>query len=514
MEAPQLRLEPNQDDEPIKKKETTINEHLKNTITDELVIGLCGPIGTDINYVGKCLREILEDSFGYIVVDIKLSDFIKNGEINLPSSSSYEYYETLIEKGNELRREYKNDILAKYTIHKITKDRQKRSPDDDELVKSKRVCYIVNSIKNFEEYKLLKLVYQNIFYFIGVFSPLEIRRKNLKDKGLSNPDIEKLVEIDSEQYFSYGQKVTKTFTSSDYFLRIEESHDQLIKIKIERFLDLIFGTNVITPNTHETAMYLASSSSANSACLSRQVGASITNKKGDVISVGWNDVPKYGGNLYSSSDDLATDHRCMNKKGGKCFNDEEKDFLTDVIVEELITSGLITIEKKQELYKKLRDDSRIKDLIEFSRAVHAEMHAIINASQKTGTEMIGGKLYCTTYPCHNCARHIVASGIIEIYYIEPYKKSLALKLHDDSITENEKESNRVKILMYDGVSPSRYIDLFKMSNDDLRKSGGNKSLKKKKEASPRKSISLDAIPFLEQKATQELIKLGKFVDII
>nr|WP_281638494.1 anti-phage dCTP deaminase [Flavobacterium marginilacus] len=429
------------------------------------------------------------------------------------SAKSFNYYNSLINKGNELREIHGNDILAKLTIHQITKNRQHKSKSPEDLVKSKRVCYIVNSIKNHDEYKLLKMVYQNIFYFIGVFSPLDIRRKNLKDKGIKNPDIEKLVEIDSEQNFPHGQKVTKTFTTAGYFLRIEDSHEQLIKSKIERFLDLIFGTNIITPNYYETAMYLASSSSANSACLSRQVGASITNKKGDVISVGWNDVPKFGGNLYNSSDDFSNDHRCVNKKGGKCFNDEEKDFLTEVIVEELIESKLISNEKKADLFKQLRD-SRIKDLIEFSRAVHAEMHAIINASQKTGSEMIGGKLFCTTYPCHNCARHIVASGITEIYYIEPYKKSLALKLHDDSITENENEKDRVKILMYDGVSPTRYIDLFKMFDGDVRKKDNNKILIKKKNASPRKSISLDAIPYLEKKATKELKNISTFEDLI
>uniref|UniRef100_UPI004049E266 anti-phage dCTP deaminase n=2 Tax=Flavobacterium sp. TaxID=239 RepID=UPI004049E266 len=511
--AKQLRIE-NTNEVIDLKDHPNLKDHLKDTITDELIVGLCGPIGTDINYISKCLKEILEDSFGYTCVEIKLSDFIKKKYNTDQSDKTYDYYDELISNGNDLRKLHGNDILAKLAIHQITKVRQKASLTPDDLVKSKRFCYIVNSIKNHDEYKILKLVYQNIFYFIGVFSPLDIRRKNLKDKGISNPDIEKLFEIDSDQNFSHGQKVTKTFPSSDYFLRVENSHEQLIKIKIERFLDLIFGTNIITPNYHETAMYLASSSSANSACLSRQVGASITNKKGDVISVGWNDVPKFGGNLYNSSDDLSNDHRCINKKGGKCFNDEEKDFLTNIIVEELISSKIVESEKKVDLYNKLRDDSRIKDLIEFSRAVHAEMHAIINATQKSGSEIIGGRLYCTTYPCHNCARHIVASGITEVYYIEPYKKSLALKLHDDAITENENEKNRVKILMYDGVSPNRYIDLFKMSDSDSRKKNGNKLLKKKKDASPRKSISLDAIPYLEQKATAELKKRGNLDNIM
>lgn len=504
-EAKQLRIEDGHDESLDIKKPLGFKEHLESTITEELIIGLCGPIGTDINFISNNLKQILEDSFGYQFIIIKLSDFIIRKYGITSKTKNFDYYNDLISKGNDFRNTFDNDILAKLVIHEITKDRQKKSKTPLELVQKKRVCYIINSIKNPDEYRLLKLVYQNIFYFIGVFSPLEVRRKNLKDKGISNSDIESLIEIDSDQDDSFGQKVTKTFTSSDYFLRVEDSHEQLVKSKIERFLDLIFGTNVITPNYHETAMYLASSSSANSACLSRQVGASITNSKGDVISVGWNDVPKYGGNLYNSSDDLADDHRCINKKGGKCFNDEEKDFLTKVIVDELISKKFISHTYEKSLYNFLRDDSRIKDLIEFSRAVHAEMHAIINASQKSGTEMIGGRLYCTTYPCHNCARHIVASGITEIYYIEPYKKSLALKLHDDSLTENEKEMNRVKILMYDGVSPNRYMDLFKMSEIDKRKIKGNKILNKRKETSPKKSLSLDAIPYLEKKATEELI---------
>ena len=154
-------------------------------------------------------------------------------------------------------------------------------------------------------------------------------------------------------------------------------------------------------------------------------------------------MPKYGGNLYTENDVDSSDHRCINKSGGKCFNDEEKNELTQLIINQLIDKKIIDKGKIDEANKVL-GDSRIRDLIEFSRAVHAEMHAIINATQKSGSEIIGGKLFCTTYPCHNCARHIVASGIKEVYFIEPYKKSLALKLHSDSITERFNTENRVK----------------------------------------------------------------------
>ena len=36
-------------------------------------------------------------------------------------------------------------------------------------------------------------------------------------------------------------------------------------------------------------------------------------------------------------------------------------------------------------------------------------------------------MYMTTFPCHNCAKHIIASGIINVYYIEPYAESEILE---------------------------------------------------------------------------------------
>lgn len=500
----QLRID---DTDKKPKVSDTIGEHLDNTVTEELVIGLCGPIGTDIKFVSKKLKEIIEDTFDYKCIEIKMSKFIK-AQYSLDNDNrSVAYYNDVINKGNALREKYGNDILAKYAIHDIAKNRHKKSDgieDSEDLVYSKRVCYIINSIKHDDEFRLFKKVYQNIFYFIGVFSPLEIRKNNLLNIQIPKPEIEKLIEIDSEQPEKYGQKVSKTFMNADYFMRIEDSHEQIIRDKLTRFLDLIFGTKIITPSISENAMYLASSASANSACMSRQVGASITNQSGKVISVGWNDVPKFGGNLYTEGDDF--DHRCMNKNGGTCFNDQEKKLLVNLIAGELLDKNAIE-EAQLKNIKEILEKSRIKDLLEFSRAVHAEMHAIINATQKSGSEIIGGSLYCTTYPCHNCARHIVASGIKEVYYIEPYNKSLALKLHDDSITENSNENKKTKILMYDGVAPSRFMDLFKMTDGLKRKKDGIIIAQKRKTARPRNSLSLDAIPFLEHKATKELKSL-------
>lgn len=131
------------------------------------------------------------------------------------------------------------------------------------------------------------------------------------------------------------------------------------------------------------------------------------------------------------------------------------------------------------------------------------MHAIIQGSQLTGDKMIDGKLFCTTYPCHNCARHIIAAGIKEVYYIEPYVKSLCLTLHNDAMSEDEKTSDKVKILMFDGIAPRNYLTFF--TNFAERKENGKVIKRDLKILKPKKSKSLQALSTLEQQAVHSLL---------
>jgi deoxycytidylate deaminase len=118
--------------------------------------------------------------------------------------------------------------------------------------------------------------------------------------------------------------------------------------------------------------------------------------------------------------------------------------------------------------------------------------------------MIGGTLYCTTYPCHACARHIVAAGLSSVRYIEPYRKSLALKLHSDSLTETEGEDSKVRILPYDGVAPARYLELFDISFGRPRKVGCDAVQRARRDAHPKCEVTLESIPALEGLVVQRL----------
>jgi deoxycytidylate deaminase len=200
-----------------------------------------------------------------------------------------------------------------------------------------------------------------------------------------------------------------------------------------------------------------------------------------VIATGTNEVPRAGGGVYgatfdegSEEDDHEHDHRCVYRKIGKfCSNTREQNIIIDGLISDVPELKSLSNIRKNALREELRD-SRIGDLLEFSRAVHAEMDAIIAAARK-GTGTIGARLFVTTFPCHYCARAIVAAGIDEVQYVEPYPKSQALALHADSITADAKDrkqmKGRRKVLFrpFTGVAPRLYRRAF-LKDRDLKDS--------------------------------------------
>ena len=100
--------------------------------------------------------------------------------------------------------------------------------------------------------------------------------------------------------------------------------------------------------------------------------------------------------------------------------------------------------------------------------MHAEMHALSQAAS-VGQSVAGATLYCTTFPCHGCARHIISSGIADVVFIEPYPKSLTESLYDNEIEMAHRPSvkaklNKVRFRPFHGVAPSLYPRVFEYRN--------------------------------------------------
>lgn len=212
-------------------------------------------------------------------------------------------------------------------------------------------------------------------------------------------------------------------------------------------------------------MFHAFGASLRSAQLGRQVGAAIISPTGELISVGANEVPRAEGGQYWEGDpNDARDHR---------FQRDSSYEAQEEIVREILERTHAGWERADEaLRREILDaylerlrSSRVMSLTEFSRAVHAEAEAILSAA-RMGASTKGASLYCTTFPCHVCAKHIVAGGITTVTYIEPYPKSRALSLHRDSISIEEAEQGKVLFRPFVGVAPRLFPRLFSMTSAD------------------------------------------------
>jgi len=339
-----------------------------------------------------------------------------------------------------------------------------------------RHAFIIDSLKHPDEVRALRHIFGGCFYLVGVVAREQVRRLRLHQrKGISASIFDELSGRDADEPDApHGQHTAATVPLSDYFFVNEGSTRDPINAEASRLLRLIFNIGITSPHRDEFGMLAATRAAGRSACLSRQVGAAVVNATGELIATGYNDVPRAGGGLYGPEED---DQRCW-VRGAKCYNDEEKKALvgelTQAVSQVLREAGREIPADVAAIVSRTLASSRVKSLIEFSRAVHAEMEAIISIARRSASGLPGATLYTTTFPCHNCAKHIIAAGILRVVYLEPYEKSLARKLHGDAIRDpNGGEDERsVPFDMYAGAAPSRYAEFFEMRDGDRRKHQG------------------------------------------
>src|SRR5438874_506628 len=162
---------------------------IASTRTSELVIALCGPIGSPLHKVAETIKTSLETDFGYEICNtIRLSKIIQEHTEEVTTGSPYERVKRLITLGDKMRGAHGSSVLAELAISKIAIEREKAlAVSGEQRHQSRRVCHILDSIKNQEELEILKSVYGDMLYFFGVFSPLPARVKSLERQGMTTP---------------------------------------------------------------------------------------------------------------------------------------------------------------------------------------------------------------------------------------------------------------------------------------------------------------------------------------
>ncbi|MCG3182224.1 MAG: hypothetical protein ICCCNLDF_00286 [Planctomycetes bacterium] len=430
----------------------------------EFVIGLVSTVGSESRKVGKIIEDYLKN-LRYEVQQIHIStDVIPvlDSKVAKEFPDEFTRIKNLMDAGNNARkRSGDNSVLALGAITIIgLNHKNKQKPTEPKP--ASRKAYVVSSLKHPDEVRRLREVYPGGFYLIGIHSDRERRLQFLsKEKQIPLEQASSLIDRDYNEDLPHGQRVSETFHLSDFFIRLE-ADDDVVKNSIWRLLEVFFGHPNRTPTFDEYAMFMAYSSSLKSADLSRQVGAVIA-KDFDILATGANECPAAGGGTYwpqyhPESKGIRDYPRGRDYTRGEDSNKVEQNKIINSIVNEGVRRGL-----NKSKIKTLVEDSQIKDLTEYGRVVHAEMDAMLTCARR-GISSVGATLYCTTFPCHNCAKHIVAAGIRRVVFIEPYEKSKAIEFHDDSVLLSfDGGDGKVRFEPFVGVGPGKYFDLYSMN---------------------------------------------------
>ena len=446
----------------------------------ELFLGIVAAVGTDHNQLCSMLEDALR-AFGYKTLPVRLAKLLHSipRYSNLPTEPADIYIAKHQKAGNEFRAlTGKGSALANLAIGEIQDLRIKESGSKEKV--ASRCAYVLRSLKTREEVQLLRHIYGNAFILIACSAPYHLRRRHLAERIAQShhqfhlepflAEAEKLIQVDQEERDNeFGQNLKNTFPLADVFF--DSSDPKLLRKSIERFIDLLFGNTFHTPTRDEYAMFQATGAQLRSSELGRQVGAAVATDDGDIIAVGTNEVPRAGGGLYWPDDDQ--DSREF--VGGEDSSDAHKRSLIEDLLNRLKEDKWLNPEKCQIPVSKLaqmamnEDEAKhfssahVTDLIEFGRAVHAEQAAICDAARR-GVSVANASMYVTTFPCHLCAKLIVAAGISRVVYIEPYTKSLTLQLFPDSMTADKIDGGRrlVPLEPFVGVAPRGYMSFFTM----------------------------------------------------
>ncbi len=457
------------------------DDFFKDINFPELVFGLVGPIGVNMDDVQHGLIDALSQ-VGYSAEIIHLTQLLKKYEKDFHGPKQTTIYADKIATANSFCSTADNGAaMAALAISEIRGIRrsQPELADETDAERSRRAkpktAYIVRQLKREDEVELLRSVYGSKFLQISVSLDKDARIENLTNKlsrqhpGLSAEACEKtareLVATDEHQLdedgseTTFGQQVGDIFHLGDFFL--DGSDATKISSKVQHFIKAFFGDNKISPSIDEFGSYMAAAAALRSVDLSRQVGAAILTEHGDIVSMGCNEVPKAGGGNYWYDDDP----RVRDIERGSEQNSVERQRIIVDFFQKLQDSGLIepttsldTPSMKEKL-ETAAEDALISDITEYGRMTHAEMSAICDAA-RLGRPLRGTTLFVTTFPCHNCAKHVVASGIDRVVFIEPYPKSRAPSSHTDSITVGMPNQAKVSFEHFEGISPKRYRDIF------------------------------------------------------
>jgi deoxycytidylate deaminase len=341
---------------------------------------------------------------------------------------------------------------------------------------------VIDALRNPYEILYFRERYTS-FYVMSMNTTDEVRRINLKLKGYTDSLIEAIDKQEKEkkeieQRFS-EQDIDKCIELSDIHLAWEKSFEQermgqelpfddikyltegqvdLLK-QLSTYIALIMHPGLVPPTPHERAMQVAYTAKLNSGCLSRQVGAVVTNTDFSVKSIGWNTVPQ--GQTPCSL-------RCLldlcGEKDTIAYSEYERKDPFSAVTERLIKA--YSENEAENKLNGLRIPYCFKDVHTSSdeeqshnqvhtRSLHAEENAFLQLAKYGSIGIAGGYLYTTASCCELCAKKAYQLGIKRIFYVDAYPG-----ITKEHILASGNPNYRPEMTLFRGAVGRAYINLF------------------------------------------------------
>lgn len=339
--------------------------------------------------------------------------------------------------------------------NKLIKILRKQSLDD-----GRRVLVCLDAIRNPFEASFFKERY-SAFYLMAISAHNSERRARLRrDHALNDVQIDAIdlkespKKVSGADYF-ISQDIPRCIQMADIHIFNEEDSIGLKELKrqLVKYVALIMHPGLVTPSQSERCMQYAFDSKLNSGCISRQVGAVVTDSNFSVKAMGWNDVAQ---GLTPCS--LRSANDLLDSEDESAYSSYERnDTKFRDTLKRSYNESLGRIESQGRpcsfCFKDIQNALDGEKNQVHTRALHAEENAFLQISKYGGQALEGGILFTTASPCELCSKKAYQIGIRRIYYVDPYPG-----IAKDQILRSG--SRQPELVLFTGAVGRAYQQLF------------------------------------------------------
>jgi dCMP deaminase len=296
--------------------------------------------------------------------------------------------------------------------------------------KSTNKCtfFTIDAIRNpFEAYYFHKR-YAG-FYLLSVNTPNEERLKHLRESHkFSEKQINALDKKEYPEYLSgkdvyISQNIQRCIEISDIHLNNpdrQKFNNNELSSQLFWYVSLILHPGLVTPTSIERGMQLAFSAKLNSGCISRQVGAVITDNNYSVKAVGWNSTPECQTPcILRSANELLDGGEESVYSRHERTNEQFQNVMSCTFTK-AVNSKNLNGRNVSYCFKDIQNKIDGEKNQVHTRSLHAEENAFLQITKYGGQPIKNGFLFTTASPCELCSKKAYQLGIKKVVYIDPY----------------------------------------------------------------------------------------------